>query len=85
MGNKIRKQIYIAAEQEEKLKQLAILTNLSEAEIIRQALDKHTAIYHLTTRNLVAWDAERAFLESLIAAGPIPGGRAWTREDAYDR
>lgn len=85
MSSKIRKQIYIATEQEERLKQLTALTGLSEAEIIRQALDRHTITYRLTTRNLTAWETEREFLENLMAKGPVPGGRTWTREDIYDR
>jgi predicted transcriptional regulator len=35
----IRKQIYLAPEQEAKLKRLARITGRSEAEIIREALD----------------------------------------------
>lgn len=85
MAHKIRKQIYIAALQEKKLKQLTALTGLSEAEIIRQALHKHTANYRLVTRNLAAWDSEKSFLEDLIARGPVSGNRTWKREDAYGR
>lgn len=85
MGSKIRKQIYIATAQEKQLKRLTALTGLSEAEIIRQALDEHTANYRLVARNLAAWDAEKSFLEDLIAKGPVSGNRNWKREDAYDR
>ncbi len=41
MASKVRKQIYIDPDQESTLKQLAKDTGISEAEIIRQAID-HT-------------------------------------------
>jgi hypothetical protein len=85
MGTKIRKQIYIETEQESRLKQLASLTGLSEAEIIRQAIDQRTQTAHTRRRNLAAWESERAFIQKLMDAGPISGGRTWQREDLYDR
>lgn len=85
MGIKIRKQIYIKPDQEVRLKQLASLTNLSEAEIIRQAIDQRTKSYRINRRNLAAWESERAFIQQLISANPVSGGRAWQREDLYDR
>lgn len=85
MSNKIRKQIYIAPHQEERLKQLAAVTGLSEAEIIRQAIDQHMTTFQLTTRNLAAWEAERKFLDEWIARGPVPGGRKWTRDELHER
>ena len=32
-----------------------------------------------------AWERELAFIDSLIAKGPIKGKRTWKREDLYDR
>jgi len=37
------------------------------------------------SRRQAAWARERRFIEDLIAQGPVPGGRTWTREDLYDR
>ncbi len=85
MGTKIRKQIYIEADQESRLKQLASLTNLSEAEIIRQAIDQRTQSLGSKRRNLAAWQSERAFIQQLIDAGPAPDGRTWQRDELYDR
>ena len=73
MGAKIRKQIYIEADQESRLKQLARLTNLSEAEIIRRAIDQRTQSLGSKRRNLAAWQSERTFIQQLIAAGPVAG------------
>jgi len=41
MATKVRKQIYIDAEQEAALKRLAKDKGISEAEIIRQAIDRY--------------------------------------------
>jgi hypothetical protein len=43
MVSKIRKQIYIEARQDNSLKESAQRTGLSEAEIIRQAIDRHVS------------------------------------------
>ena len=41
MATKIRKQIYIEPAQETFLKQVTTQTGVSEAELIRQAIDQH--------------------------------------------
>ncbi|MBI3942648.1 MAG: ribbon-helix-helix domain-containing protein, partial [Chloroflexi bacterium] len=79
------KQIYIEPEQEERLKRLAAETGITEAEIIRDAIDQHLLMRRSPRRNLSAWEAELAFIRQLIQAGPVPGGRTWRREDLYDR
>jgi hypothetical protein len=43
MVSKIRKQIYVEAQQDNLLKESARRTGLSEAEIIRQAIDRHVS------------------------------------------
>jgi hypothetical protein len=85
MGTKVRKQIYIEAEQDAVLKRMSNETGLSEAEIIRQAINCHAqaqGYHHLPAQ---AWDQARRFIENLIEMGPVPGGRTWKREDLYDR
>jgi hypothetical protein len=84
MSQMVRKQIYIDHQQEELLKKTAAETGMTEAEIIRQALDLWDE--HVARRRHAqeAWEKERAFIESLIAQGPVAGGRAWTREDLYE-
>ncbi|WP_228008415.1 CopG family transcriptional regulator [Microcystis aeruginosa] len=49
MVSKIRKQIYIEAEQNNLLKEKARQTGLSEAEIIRQAIDQHIISLNVST------------------------------------
>ncbi len=85
MTSTVRKQIYIAPEQESILKQLAKETGISEAEIIRQAIDRHTQPVRSPQRNLSAWEHEQRFIQQLIDQGPIPGHRTWQREDLYEQ
>ncbi len=85
MGTKVRKQIYIEQHQEAELKTLAEQTGLSEAEIIRQAINRQARVLRLPRRELDVWETERAFIARLMAQGPVRGTRTWTREDLYDR
>jgi len=84
MGARVRKQIYIEPEQEARLKQLAAQTNLSEAELIRQALERSLEAPEFLYPNDAAWEAEVEFMRSLAEKGPVEGGRRWRREDLYD-
>lgn len=85
MATMIRKQIYIESAQERRLKQLAAATGLTEAEIIRRALDQQLLSLRISQPNLSAWEQELAFIDSLIEQGPLPGRRSWRRDDLYDR
>jgi len=85
MATKVRKQVYIEPHQEAILKRLAREQGITEAEIIRRAIDQHTRVLRFPRRDLTAWEKERAFIQSLIQQGPVPGKRAWRREDLYDR
>lgn len=85
MEAKIRKQIYLAPEQNEYLKQTSQRLGISEAEIIRQALENQARRQHVPGRRDWAWERERQFLNYLLAQGSVPGGRDWKREDLYER
>jgi hypothetical protein len=84
MSTMVRKQIYIEPRQEALLKQVAAETGMTEAEIIRQALDLWEEDKEKRRRSMEAWKEARAFIEERIAQGPLPGGRRWTREELYD-
>lgn len=86
MAQMIRKQIYIQKSQEERLKKVAEERGVSEAEIIRRALENELkrAGYRL------AYDAEamkrlhQAMLDQ-EKKDPVPQKkRDWTREDLYE-
>ena len=84
MTTKVRKQIYIEPRQDNRLKQLALSTGISEAEIIRQAIDRHTQSFQLSQPDLSAWEQEQEFIKQLIEQGPVKGGRTWRREELYE-
>ena len=81
----VRKQIYLEREQDEQIKRRAAETGLSEAEIIRQMVDRCLSAPDVVPPDGDAWERELAFIDSLIAEGPLPGKRTWKREDLYDR
>jgi hypothetical protein len=81
----VRKQVYIEDRQEALLKRLSQATGATEAEIIRQAIDRQARTLLFPRRDLDAWREERAFIQDLIRQGPVPGGRRWRREDLYER
>ncbi len=89
MGTKIRKEIYIEPEQDALLKRLAEDRGLSESEVIGEAIEicaqdeNRQPIDHAD--RAAAWAQEREFILERIKMGPVPGGRTWKREDAYDR
>ncbi len=86
MTEMVRKQIYIEKRQESLLKKWARRRRVSEAEIIREAIDKQLGeaaqSFHPDPQ---AWEQALAFMKSLHARGPLPNqGRTWKREDAYE-
>jgi hypothetical protein len=86
MTQMIRKQIYIGKRQQALLRRLAKARGVSEAEIIRQALDQQMtgAATQPLPSDPEAWERARAFMLELQARGPLPGQRrTWKREDAY--
>ncbi|MCL6642896.1 MAG: hypothetical protein K6T71_06195 [Candidatus Bipolaricaulota bacterium] len=79
----IRKQIYIERRHEDQLKRLAQRLGCSEAELIRQALDRSLGSVSILP-DLEVWERERAFIRRLIAQGPLAGRRRWTRDELYE-
>mgnify|MGYP001263566111 FL=1 len=85
MTTKVRKQIYLDQSQESQLKQLALATGLSEAELIRRTLDLHLGKHTFYPHDLSVWEEEKRFIREWLAQGSVAGGRTWKREDLYDR
>ncbi len=84
MARMVRKQIYLEPHQEQRLKTLSRLLQVSEAELIRRALDLYLFDTLMTRSRLAIWEQEKAFIQEWMAQGPVPGGRTWTREDLYE-
>ena len=84
MPRMVRKQIYIESSQNATLKQQARTSGLTEAEIIRQAIDQQRTLVHLNPRDRTAWELEKAFIAKRMAKGPVSRSRRWKREDSYE-
>ena len=86
MSDLIRKQLYITKQQDQLLKKKAATYNISEAEIVREALDSHTAAASYPRNVQEKWLEERRYIEENRKGSkndsPI---RRWKREDIYDR
>ncbi|UCC87655.1 MAG: hypothetical protein JSV81_22840 [Anaerolineales bacterium] len=85
MATKVRKQVYVEPHQEVNLKRLTREIGISEAEFIRQAIDRHTRSFRPPRRDLSVWEKERTFITHLIQSGSVPGKRTWQREDLHER
>lgn len=79
----IRKQLYIEPHQDALLKKRARLEGVTEAELVRRALEAHLGRVS-TRKDPAAWEKEKAFIAGRRGAGR-GGRRSWRREDLYDR
>jgi hypothetical protein len=87
MSEMVRKQIYISRRQQALLKSLSQQRGLSEAEIIRQAIDREAT--HVAPRieltSQEAWDKAFHFIQSLAErAAQFKTPYQWNREELYD-
>ena len=85
MPSKIRKQIYLDPQQESLLKSLSKQSGMSEAEMIRQALDLQLGFLGQNQPDLNVWETELKFIESLQQRPSISGKRDWTRDELHER
>ncbi len=85
MTQMLRKQIYIPKRQQMQLKRLAKARGVSEAEIIRQAIEREVLL--TAARPMVG---NRSALEEFLRFGSSrratddTTGRAWTRDELYE-
>jgi len=86
MTQMVRKQIYIQKRQQAVLKRLARARGVSEAELIRQAIDHHVSAGTRSAQpDPEAWEKAHRFMLALQARGPLHGQpRNWKREDLYE-
>jgi hypothetical protein len=80
----IRKQIYIESRQQAVLKEQARTLGTTEAELIRQAIDRQMTSVRLGARDPKAWEREKAFITKRMTKGVASGGRQWKRDDVYE-
>ena len=83
----VRKQIYLEDRHDAMLKRLARARGVSEAQIIRQALDRHSGAQPAgAAPDARAWAQALSFMRGRRRTRrPVRGGRRrWTRADLYD-
>jgi hypothetical protein len=80
-----RKQVYIHAEQDERLRALARRNGRTESQLLREGVDRVLAEPLPHGLDHQAWVKSREFIDALIRRGPAKGGRNWTREEAHER
>ena len=85
----VRKQVYIYSHQEARLKAMAAAQLMSEADLIRQAVDAflgqpQTAASNSLPPDEAAWQEVLASF-AVVREQPLPGApHRWAREDYYD-
>ena len=79
-----RKQIYIEANQDRRLHALARRRGVTESELMRDGLNRVINEPLPVEPDPKAWKEVLAYVDSLIAKGPIKGQRTWKREDLYE-
>jgi hypothetical protein len=86
MSTKIRKQIYLEKRQDRLVKRLADARGVSEAEVIRQAIDREAGQRALQPAPL-DFTALEAFIQCALERG-LRGSSDqpynWNRDDAYE-
>ena len=68
----IRKQIYIESRQYNSLKKQAHHLGVTEAEVIRRAIDRQMTSVRFSIQDPKAWEGERAFITKRMAEGRVP-------------
>lgn len=86
MAEMVRKQIYIHRRQQALLRRLARSRGVSEAEIVRQAIEREAMAQPRSgnTYDPSAWEAVLAFVTTRNQMAEDNAPYHWRREDAYD-
>ncbi len=86
MAEMVRKQIYIQERHERLLKRISKARGISEAEFIRQAIERETVggKLPLLAPDQEAWDKILRFANSRKALRPSARPYRWKRLDAYE-
>ena len=85
MAEMVRKQVYIEQRQDRYLKMLAKNLGVSEAELIRQGIDRGLAAISPPRPDPEAWKEIIRFIQARKRRKIPKGKRRWTREELYDR
>lgn len=85
MAGMIRKQVYIEPRQERLLKERARKYRVTEADLIRQAIDRGLERTTLRAPDPEAWNAIERFVARRRTRRARQSRRTWRREDLYGR
>jgi hypothetical protein len=84
MPEMVRKQVYIEQRQERLLKERAKKYGVTEAELIRRAIDRGLERAASGVPDPEAWKKVEAFIARHRRQRVPQRRRAWTRDDLYD-
>ena len=79
----VRKQFYIEPEHDALLKQYASMWGVTEAELIRHAIELLKQSWPPNAVRNRAWEEIKAFSRERAKLNVPQTGRSWRREDAY--
>jgi hypothetical protein len=79
----VRKQVYIEERHDRLLKERAKRYRVTEAELIRRAIDRE--LEHTPGSNLEAWEELKRRLARYHKRAPRARVLPWKRDDLYDR
>lgn len=84
MARMIRKQVYIAPEQDALLKRRSRELGVSEAALIRRGIEEIARRGVSGGFDRKAWEEELSFMRDRAKMRVPQTGRTWTREELYD-
>ncbi len=85
MARMIRKQVYIEPRQDQLLKAVAKELGMTEAEFVRQSIDRGLASMAGLRPDPTAWKAAERYILGRMRKGPVEQKRRWTRDELYGR
>ena len=85
MAEMVRKQVYIEPRQERLLKERAKKYGVTEADLIRQAIDRGLERTAPQVPDPEAWKQVERFIERRRTGRLRQRKRTWTRDELYDR
>ena len=83
MSRMVRKQLYIEPDQEALLKRRAAELGVTEAELIRRAIDQVGSYPRGLLPDRDAWEEAKALIQKRQRVTVPQAGRSWTREELY--
>jgi len=81
----IRKQMYLELHHDVLLKKRAKALGVTEAELVRRALEDFLGSRGSLKKDRASWEAEKEFITRRMKLTLKPQERIWKREDLYDR